>query len=241
MNSQYNHALKQVHAIERDLKKFESGEDTSVGFQGQITAVFNALQRSIEEYDSLAKREMIVVKRDTAFAYLLIHLFPLPAYYFPTHSCRRISKFRDDYQQLKSEFERVKKREESRVSQIQDRSELFARRTAKNYSPVPEHPYSPQSTPMQAYQARERNFASTAENQLDQFIAQAQNLLGDLTDQHGILKKTQRKLLDTANTLGLSQSVIRYIERRSAQDKWIFLVGAIITLGLIWAVIHYLT
>lgn len=52
----------------------------------------------------------------------------------------------------------------------------------------PEHPYSPQSTPMQAYQARERNFASTAENQLDQFIAQAQNLLGDLTDQHGILK-----------------------------------------------------
>lgn len=71
MNSQYNHALKQVHALERDLKKFESGEDTSVGFQGQITAVFNALQRSIEEYDSLAKREMIVLKRDTAFAYVL--------------------------------------------------------------------------------------------------------------------------------------------------------------------------
>ncbi|RUS31535.1 hypothetical protein BC938DRAFT_477626 [Jimgerdemannia flammicorona] len=221
MNSLYNAALKQVNAIQRDLKKFETGEDTSVGFQGQISAVFNSLQRSIDDYDTLAKREMITAKRETAMA--------------------RVSKFRDDYQQYKAEFDRLKKREENKVLQTQERSELFGRRISRNYSPIPEHPYSPQPTPLQAYQARERDFASSTDNFLDQIIAQGQNILGDLGDQNGMLKNAQRKMLDTANTLGLSQSVIRYIERRSAQDKWIFLAGSVITLGFIWAIIHYLT
>jgi len=35
MNSLYNHALKQVNALQRDLEKFQSGEDTSVAVQGR--------------------------------------------------------------------------------------------------------------------------------------------------------------------------------------------------------------
>jgi hypothetical protein len=34
MNSLYNHALKQVNALQRDLEKFQTGEDTSVALQG---------------------------------------------------------------------------------------------------------------------------------------------------------------------------------------------------------------
>jgi hypothetical protein len=33
---------------------------------GQISASFNALQRSIDEYDNLAKRELIPVKKEIA-------------------------------------------------------------------------------------------------------------------------------------------------------------------------------
>lgn len=54
------------------------------------------------------------------------------------------------------------------------------------------------------------------------------------------LQKTQKKILDTANHLGLSQNVIRYIERRSAQDKWIFYGGMIITLLCLWAIVHFI-
>lgn len=86
---------------------------------------------------------------------------------------------------------------------------------------------------------REQSFARNTDSQLDDFIGQAQNLLENLTDQHSILKKTQKKILDTANHLGLSQNTIRYIERRSAQDKWIFYGGMIITVLIIWAIIHF--
>lgn len=80
-----------------------------------------------------------------------------------------------------------------------------------------------------------------------------------------MLKGTQRRLLDAANTLGLSRDVIGWIERRryvlfvplfsalsriwvvdtheplnSTQDMWIFVAGAIFTFFCFWAIWHYL-
>lgn len=46
------------------------------------------------------------------------------------------------------------------------------------------------------------------------FIAQGQEVLNNLVDQKNILKGTQKRLLDAANTLGLSREVIGWIERR---------------------------
>jgi Golgi SNAP receptor complex protein 2 len=54
-------------------------------------------------------------------------------------------------------------------------------------------------------------------------------------------QSTQRKMLDAANTLGLSRNVIQLIERRSSEDKWIFYAGVCVTLLALWAIIHYLT
>jgi Golgi SNAP receptor complex protein 2 len=53
-----------------------------------------------------------------------------------------------------------------------------------------------------------------AENRLDEFLAQGREALDNLIDQRNVLKGTQRRLLDTANTLGLSRDVIGWIERR---------------------------
>ncbi|KAF9271584.1 protein transport protein bos1 [Mortierella antarctica] len=68
MNSLYNHALKQVNTLQRDLDKFQSGEDTSVALQGSISAIVNAFKRSIDDYETMAKKEMIDAKREKAFA-----------------------------------------------------------------------------------------------------------------------------------------------------------------------------
>ncbi|CAO3672518.1 unnamed protein product [Rhizopus stolonifer] len=102
----------------------------------------------------------------------------------------------------------------------------------------PENPYQP--TARDEFALREQSFTRNTDTQLDDFIEQAQNLLENLTDQHNILKKTQKKILDAANHLGLSQNVIRYIERRSAQDKWIFYGGMVLTVLIIWGIIHFL-
>lgn len=60
----------------------------------------------------------------------------------------------------------------------------------------------------------EHTFLQETETQLDNFLAQGQEVLNNLIDQRGMLKGTQRRLLDAANTLGLSRDVIGWIERR---------------------------
>jgi Golgi SNAP receptor complex protein 2 len=62
---------------------------------------------------------------------------------------------------------------------------------------------------------REHSFIDSTENQLDAFIAQGREILDNLVDQRNVLKGTQRRLLDAANTLGLSRDVIGWIEKRT--------------------------
>jgi len=49
---------------------------------------------------------------------------------------------------------------------------------------------------------------------------------------------TQRRILDVANTLGMSQHVLRLIERRNAQD-WAILIGGIVVTCVIMIVVVY--
>ena len=219
MNSLYNHALKQSVALQRDLEKFASGQDSSAGLQGQISASFSTLQRSRDDYDKLAKREDGTLKKETART--------------------RVSKFRRDLQDMRSQFESIKRQQEAQRHE-QNRESLLARRGGNNSRMNSENPYQPFEESRSAFAMRESAFVDSTDAELDSFIGQAQNLLENLTDQHGILKKTQKKLLDAANTLGLSKNVIRYIERRTAQDKWIFFVGLAVTLLILWAISHYL-
>ncbi len=61
---------------------------------------------------------------------------------------------------------------------------------------------------------REHSFIQNTDARLDEFIAHGRAVLDDLVDQRTVLKGTQKRLLDAANTLGLSRDVIGWIERR---------------------------
>ncbi|OAQ27938.1 V-snare-domain-containing protein [Linnemannia elongata AG-77] len=222
MNSLYNHALKQVNVLQRDLEKFQTGEDTSVALQGQITATVNAFKRSIDDYDGMAKKEMIDAKREKAFA--------------------RVAKFREDYDAFNKSFAQLKSREEQ-LSHGRNRTQLLERRQSRMNVPV-EHPYQATSASpylQQAHAMRERDFAQRTGMHLDDMLHQGMEVLDNLYQQRTTLKSTQRKMLDAANTLGLSRNVIQLIERRSSEDKWIFYAGVCITLLALWAIVHYLT
>ena len=61
-------------------------------------------------------------------------------------------------------------------------------------------------------------------------------VLDGLRSQRGVLKKAHRRLLDVTNMMNLSNTVMKMIERRSSQDKYIFYACAIITCIIIcWA------
>ncbi|XP_029428307.1 Golgi SNAP receptor complex member 2 isoform X3 [Rhinatrema bivittatum] len=52
---------------------------------------------------------------------------------------------------------------------------------------------------------------------------------------------TQKKILDVANMLGLSNTVMRLIEKRALQDKYIMIGGMLLTCVVMFLVVKYLT
>ena len=65
------------------------------------------------------------------------------------------------------------------------------------------------------------------------------SVLDGLRYQGSTLKGAHRKVIDLANTLGLSNTVIRAIEKRSTQDKYILIAGMIFTLICLYFILKY--
>ena len=68
---------------------------------------------------------------------------------------------------------------------------------------------------------------------LDDMWETGNAVLDGLRSQKNVLKKAHRRLLDVTNMMSLSNSVMRLIERRSTQDKFILYGLAILTCVII--------
>ncbi|KAK9370493.1 hypothetical protein V1509DRAFT_251401 [Lipomyces kononenkoae] len=241
MNSLFNHALKQSQSLKKDLDTFAASPSTaSLALQGQISATLATLQRTIDEYDAMARRELVPAKQDKAFA--------------------RIRNFRTEAAEARTLFDKLKKdREEAQNNS--NRAELLGRRP--HHSATPDNPYASgltrngsstiassgttagapgsggisESIPIAAIP---REFFSRTGDQLDEFIERGRAVLGDLVEQRDVLKSTQRKLYSAANTLGISNDTLKYIERRARQDKAVFWAGVIICLVSFYFIIRWL-
>ncbi|KAK7206853.1 membrin [Myxozyma melibiosi] len=224
MNSLFNHALKQSQSLKRDIETFASSPGTtSLGLQGQISATLATLQRTIEEYDAVARRELVPAKQDKAFA--------------------RIRNFRSEIADARTQFEKLK-REREEVLNTQNRTELLGRRP--HATATPDNPYGmgnnsstgiSDSIPAAAIP---REFIQRTGDQLDEFIERGRSVLGDLVEQRNMLKSTQRKLYSAANTLGISNDTIKYIERRAQQDKLVFWGGVTMVVVAFYLIIRWL-
>jgi len=250
MNSLYTSGVRQTNSLQADLERLRNG-DNSPALLGQISASLAAMHRTIDDYDSMTKREIIKAKQEKAQM--------------------RVQKFRTDYTELRAQFDRLKS-ESDAAAQASNRAELISgasptstsasdtrRRFQHTPGPSTLHPGLRQQqeetvsespfrnpTPQPSIGGREfraldeHTFIQNTDTRLDEFLAQGREVLDNLVDQRNILKGTQRRLLDTANTLGLSRNVIGWIEKRSTQDTYIFLAGAIFTFFCFWLIWHYL-
>ena len=61
-----------------------------------------------------------------------------------------------------------------------------------------------------------------------------------LRDQHGTLKSARKKVLDVMNTLGLTTTVMRLIEKRGSKDKILFWVGVGVTCLIMYLTVWYI-
>lgn len=123
---------------------------------------------------------------------------------------RKLKGLRAEHQELKDKLERHKTRtrEHERAT---ERSALLSRNTP-----------TLASLTEAAVQERESTTLRYAEGRLDEYINVGNVTLDSLRNQRNLLKSTQRRVLDAGAQLGISQSVMRVISRRTTQDKWIF-------------------
>ncbi|KAN0091236.1 Snare region anchored in the vesicle membrane C-terminus domain containing protein [Tylopilus felleus] len=241
MNSLYTLGTRQTNSLHADLERLRNG-DNSASLLGQISASLAAMQRTIEDYDAMIKREIIKAKQEKGQM--------------------RVQKFRQDYADLKSQFERIQSERaaaqrnellQGTPSGIQSPSASDARRrfaptSQLNDPSSSQHSESPFRTPIplsnstlrEHHALHEHSFIQSTETRLDEFIAQGREVLENLVDQRNVLKGTKRRLLDAANTLGLSRDVIGWIDRRSTQDMYIFLGGAVGTFVCFFLIWRYL-
>ncbi|CAH8448378.1 unnamed protein product [Dicrocoelium dendriticum] len=77
---------------------------------------------------------------------------------------------------------------------------------------------------------------SAASRHLDGILMSGAASLASLKEQGLTLKGAQRRVLDLINTLGLSNTVMRLIERRTHQDKILFWLLAAVTLFLMYVI-----
>ena len=114
------------------------------------------MQRTIDDYDSVTKREMIKAKQEKAQMY--VHTsFPVQGSVLISSANRRVQKFRTDYAELRSQFDKLKGENASAVSgnhfvlvspNVPNKHDYRSRNpTAQNLylqrRPLPCHPLTP--------------------------------------------------------------------------------------------------
>lgn len=112
-----------------------------------------------------------------------------------------------------------------RQAEEQQRSELLARRTGAA------DPYRTEDDAEAQTMGRVQNSKRLVEDSLQAGMS----ILTNMTGQRERLKAAQRKALDVLNTLGLSDSLLRLIERRQRLDSWIVYGGMLLVLFLMVA------
>ena len=70
---------------------------------------------------------------------------------------------------------------------------------------------------------------------------QGQETLTALRDQRNLMKNIKKKMLDISSMLGMSNTVMRLIERSSEGDKYLLFGGMIVTCVIMYLVVKFFT
>jgi Golgi SNAP receptor complex protein 2 len=200
-------ARKIVLAVDQLLENLETGRDTSLQLQSEISQHLNLLAREVQALED----ELPTVSHGERSLWK-----------------KRIVQLQEQSKSQRAALSKFAGRAAARQRESEERQELLQRRQGG------EHAITIDAA------ARESRNLNEAGAQLDALQEHAMNSLGALVQQRSTLKGVQRKVLDMAQTLGLSNDVLRMMERRQFWDKVVLYGGMLATLALLWFVLKYM-
>lgn len=142
----------------------------------------------------------------------------------------RCDQLKYDSRHLQAALAAHQQKRARKEAATREREELLSRRFAPN----------PDITAINIdYALQHQNSLQNAHRGVDEMLHTGANALESLRNQRLTLKGAHRRVMDMANTLGLSNHTMRLIERRVREDKVILILGMVITLLVIVLVIVY--
>ncbi|PKA50912.1 Membrin-11 [Apostasia shenzhenica] len=132
---------------------------------------------------------------------------------------RKVEQVAEETDSLRDSLEKLALKQQKRLQEAKERTELLERASGES-----EHVLKIFDDEAQAMQS-----ARNSHMMLEEAYSTGVAVLSKYAEQRDRLKRAQRKALDILNTVGLSNSVLKLIERRHRVDKWIAYVGMITT------------
>ncbi|KAL8147459.1 membrin-11-like [Apium graveolens] len=138
---------------------------------------------------------------------------------------RKVEQVAEEADSLKDSLDKYFQRHQRRMQEAHDRAALLGRANGES-----SHVLRIFDEEAQAMQS-----ARNSSRMLEEANATGVAILSKYAEQRDRLKKAQRKALDVLNTLGLSNSVLRLIERRNRVDQWIKYAGMALSIIILIA------
>ncbi|XP_021281830.1 membrin-11 [Herrania umbratica] len=137
---------------------------------------------------------------------------------------RKVEQVVEEADSLKDSLDKYSMRNQRRMLEAKERAELLGRANGESAHVL--RIFDEEAQAMQSVRNSSR--------MLQESFATGTAILSKYAEQRERLKRAQRKALDVLNTVGLSNSVLRLIERRNRVDRWIKYVGMVLTVIILY-------
>ncbi|XP_042331767.1 Golgi SNAP receptor complex member 2 isoform X1 [Sceloporus undulatus] len=212
MEALYHQTNKQVHEVHSYMSRLETTDKQSVHLvENEIQARIDRIFSNLERLEIFCNKEPPNKRQNAKL---------------------RVDQLKYDIQHLQTALKNFQHRRYAREQQERQREELLARTFTTNDS----------DTTIPIDETLQHNESlQNAHRGMDDLIGSGTSILQGLRDQRVTLKGTHKKIMDVANMLGLSNTVMRLIEKRAFQDKYFMIGGMLVTCVLMFLVVQYLT
>ncbi|XP_020227464.1 membrin-11 [Cajanus cajan] len=140
---------------------------------------------------------------------------------------RKVEQISEEAESLRASLDKYNLRNQKRMREANERAELLGRANGDSAHVL--RIFDEEAQAMQSVR--------TSSRELENANAIGEAILSSIHGQRERLKSAHRKALDILNTVGISNSVLRLIERRNRVDQWIKYAGMLLTVVFLFAFI----
>ncbi|XP_023518923.1 membrin-11-like [Cucurbita pepo subsp. pepo] len=143
---------------------------------------------------------------------------------------RKVEQIAEEADSMKQSLDKYFLRNQKRMMEAKERADLVGRANGD----------SAHILRIFDDEAQAMSSVRNSSRMLEEASATGEAILFKYSEQRDRLKRAQRKALDVLNTVGLSNSVLKLIERRHRVDNWIKYAGMILTIVVVFVFVRWL-